>query len=210
MDSTTPFRDRMILTCFACAAVLLAAGPAFCDEQQDGDDDEPATPGVGDTAPDFTLTSIVDVSTTLSELTDQGPVVLLVLRGYPGYQCPICTRQVGDYIRHAEAFAERGAKVVLIYPGPSDELKQRAEEFLGDDTLPDNFTFLLDPDYTFTNLYNLRWDEERETAYPSTFIIDTARTVTYEHISHSHGDRTKAEDIIEKLDEASGNASEEN
>lgn len=54
----------------------------------------------------------------LSELTKTGPVVLVVLRGYPGYQCPICTRQVADLRRNADEFAKLGAKVVLVYPGP--------------------------------------------------------------------------------------------
>ena len=47
------------------------------------------TPGVGDKAPAFSLQSLGGETVKLSALTEQGPVVLLVLRGFPGYQCPI-------------------------------------------------------------------------------------------------------------------------
>ena len=46
-------------------------------------------PKVGDKAPDFTLRSLDDKTVRLSELTAKGNVVLFVLRGWPGYQCPI-------------------------------------------------------------------------------------------------------------------------
>ena len=41
----------------------------------------------------------------------RGPLVLVVLRGWPGYQCPFCTRQFGDYRLNAQKFAERGTPV---------------------------------------------------------------------------------------------------
>ena len=37
------------------------------------------------------------------------------------------------------------------------------------------------------------------TAYPSTFILDSSGKVLFEKISHSHGDRTTAQEILEKL-----------
>jgi len=40
---------------------------------------------------------------SLANLNHQGPVVLIVLRGYPGYQCPYCTRQVHDFPTSASA-----------------------------------------------------------------------------------------------------------
>jgi len=55
---------------------------------------------------------------------------------------------------------------------------------------------VIDPDYKMTNLYGLRWDAPHETAYPSTFILDTDGNILFEKISHSHGDRTSAEDIL--------------
>ena len=125
-------------------------------------------PKVGDTAADFALKDLKGREVKLSSLADQGPVVLVVLRGWPGYQCPLCTAQVADLVRKADEVKAAGARVLLVYPGPSKELQAHAEEFIGD-KLPTGYTLVVDPDYAFTKLYNLRWDEPRETAYPSTF-----------------------------------------
>ena len=46
---------------------------------------------VGETAPDFSLKNIENKSVELSDLYSKGPVVLVVLRRWLGYQCPICT-----------------------------------------------------------------------------------------------------------------------
>jgi peroxiredoxin len=158
-----------------------------------------ATPRVGDTAPDFELGSLNGEKVKLSELAQQGPVVLVVLRGYPGYQCPICNAQVGELMSKAREFQEARSRVVLVYPGPSEGLKQRADEFVRGKTLPENFQILLDPGYTFTNRYGLRWDAPKETAYPSTFVIDGQRTIRFSKVSPSHGGRATAAEILEAL-----------
>jgi peroxiredoxin len=156
-------------------------------------------PEVGDTAPDFALDSLDGAKVNLSALVQEGPVVLVVLRGYPGYQCPICSAQVGDLMSKAGEFREARARVVLVYPGPSEGLKQRAGEFLHGRTLPEHFQIVLDPGYTFTNSYGLRWDAPKETAYPSAFVIDTMRTIRFARISRSHGGRAKASEILDAL-----------
>ncbi|MEM1355660.1 MAG: redoxin domain-containing protein [Planctomycetota bacterium] len=183
------------LTCFSF--LLFTA----CTATGEPDPDNPPR-AVGESAPDFELESLRGGEVTLSELAADGPVVLLVLRGYPGYQCPICNRQMGDYFSEHERFAELGARVVLVYPGPSDHLKDKAEEFVGGDTLPDNFDLLIDPDYTFTNAYNLRWNQGSETAYPSTFVIapGEGREITFAKVSYSYGNRTNAADILAEVE----------
>lgn len=154
------------------------------------------TPAVGDTAPDFTLTSVTGKKVQLEALTKKSPVVLVVLRGYPGYQCPMCNMQVRDFIKKSAAFAQAGAQVVLVYPGAAENVEQRANEFLADKKLPDNFELLLDPDYTFTNQYGLRWDAPKETAYPATFLIDQKGKIFFAKVSKSHGGRTNAGEIL--------------
>jgi peroxiredoxin len=158
-----------------------------------------ATPRVGDMAPDFELNSLHGEKVKLSELSQRGPVVLVVLRGYPGYQCPICSAQVGELMSKAREFQEARSRVVLVYPGPSEGLKQRADEFVRGKTLPENFQILLDPGYTFTNRYGLRWDAPKETAYPSAFVIDGQRTIRFSKVSPSHGGRASAAEILEAL-----------
>lgn len=155
-----------------------------------------AQPGPGDKAPDFSLSSLRGSTVTLSEVTAKGAAVLLVLRGFPGYQCPICNRQVQDFLTNADAFVAAGARVVMVYPGPAGDLDARAAEFTAGKEMPEHIEFLLDPGYKFTNLYGLRWDEPRETAYPSTFVIDRRGVVRFARISKTHGGRTSAAEVI--------------
>ena len=63
--------------------------------------------------------------------------------------------------------------------------------------LPKPLLLVIDPAYKFTNLYGLRWNAEAETAYPSTFVLDPKRKVMFRKVSKSHGDRAKAEEVLE-------------
>lgn len=159
-----------------------------------------ARPQVGDRAPAFSLRTLDDKVVDLVELTAKQPVVLIVLRGWPGYQCPICSRQVQEYVTKAGEFSARGARVVMVYPGPAHELKAHAQEFLANKEWPSDFLYVLDPDYTFTNAYGIRWNEKKETAYPSTFIIDRAGRVRFVQVSKSHGNRVSAAEVLAQLD----------
>ena len=58
---------------------------------------------------------------------------------------------------------------------------------------------MLDPDYTFTNAYGLRWNAENETACPATFVIDTNRKVVFAKVSKTHGDRAEVADVLDAL-----------
>ena len=162
-----------------------------------GDTNKP--PAVGDDARDFELKELGKDSVKLSKFTADGPVVLVVLRGYPGYQCPYCTRQVADFVAKSDDFKKAGVQVVFIYPGPSDDLDKHAGDFVKSKPIPEPFHLLVDPDYIFTNAYGLRWDAKKETAYPSTFIIDSKSKITFAKISKTHADRTKAAEVIKLL-----------
>ncbi len=157
-------------------------------------------PAVGDKAPDFTLQDLEGKPVALSKLTANAPVVLVVFRGWPGYQCPICTFQVAGLLGQAKQLAARGAKVVFVYPGPADQLGEHAAEFIKGKSLPAGFSYVTDPDYEFTAAYGLRWDAPRETAYPSTFVIDRNGVVQFVQISKTHGGRAKVADVLAALD----------
>jgi thioredoxin-dependent peroxiredoxin len=158
------------------------------------------TPAVGAKAPDFTLSTPTGKTVTMSAEQGGHPLVLVILRGFPGYQCPYCIKQVHDFADHASDFKAANTRVLLVYPGPPADLDQHAKEFLEKQAeLPSNIVLVTDPDYMVTNLYGLRWDAPHETAYPSTFILDKKGTVVFEKISHSHGDRLSAQDALDQL-----------
>ena len=158
------------------------------------------TPSVGDERIDFSLSTVQGNEIQLSELNDENPVVLVVLRGWPGYQCPLCTRQVGGLVEAAAELAKHDAKILMVYPGPSEQLQEHAREFSEEFDFPENFYFALDPDYEMINIYGLRWNAPKETAYPSTFVIDKTGKVVYAKISQTHGDRAVMDEIFEAFD----------
>ena len=180
------FLHRLVIA-FCCVALAVVSAGA-------------QTPAMGSKAPDFTLATPTGASVSLAAETAKGTTVLVVLRGFPGYQCPYCVKQVQDFLAHNSEFAAKKAHVLFVYPGPPAELDQHAKEFLEKQTeLPPNFKLVIDPDYTMTNLYGLRWDAPHETAYPSTFILDRHGKILFEKISRSHGDRTTAGDILGQI-----------
>jgi peroxiredoxin len=157
-------------------------------------------PKLGEKAPPFSLLDLDGRRVTLDGELTHGPVVLVLLRGWPGYQCPFCTRQFADSLGHASAFEARGARVVWVYPGPSDSVQQHAREFLASRALPSAFRITTDPDYVFTNAYGLRWDAPQETAYPATFVIDRGATVRFAQVSVGHDGRALATDVLKVLE----------
>lgn len=158
-----------------------------------------APPEVGEPAPAADLQTLEGEDVTLESLTEGGPAVVVVLRGYPGYQCPICRGQVNGFMKASKKFEDAGAKVVMIYPGDVDDLDAKAKQFLGTTELPEHFRFVLDPDFAFTNAWDLRWDAPRETAYPSAFLLDSEGKVRAAKVSKAHGGRVTAEQALAEL-----------
>ncbi len=201
-------RPHAIVVCYGllfAAFIALLIGSASADEPDKNA--KPIGPKVGEVANDFDLKALDGENVTLSELVKEGPVVLVVLRGYPGYQCPICNSQVGDFVGKAKKFDESDAKLVFVYPGPAAGLEGKAKEFVRGKTLPKNVFLVLDPDFRLTTDYGLRWDAPNETSYPSTFIIDGSRKIRFAKVSTSHGGRAKATEVLDaiaKLKESKG------
>lgn len=153
----------------------------------------------GDQAINFKLKLIDGNNVELNKLNSKSSVVLIVLRGFPEYQCPVCSRQVGQFIAEAEKMEALGAKVLFVYPGPSGILQEKANEFAEDFTFPEHFHFALDPDYSMINKYGLRWDAPKETAYPSAFVLNKKGEVVYSKISSTHGGRASVEEVLAVL-----------
>lgn len=184
--------NRIMFYPVALAGVLLISTPGLVYQHAD----QNSPPKVAQTAPDFQLKTPEGKQVTLTNMRKNGPVVVVVLRGFPGYQCPVCTRQVGSLLKAAKDFNAAEATVVFVYPGAAKELEKKAKEFLKDTELPKPFVLVTDPDYKFTNAYGLRWDAVRETAYPSTFVIGKDGKVTFALVSSGHRGRSKTEDVV--------------
>ncbi len=189
----------VILSAFTSASTVSAQEQRRGRGQAAEGKNPPHPPMVDQDAPEFELKNLNDEPISLKKLTEKGPVVLLVLRGWPGYQCPICNRQVGEFLSKNADFEKAGAQVVMIYPGPADLLAEHAKEFQGAKDFPANFHYVIDPDYKFTEAWGLRWEAARETAYPSTFVVGQDNKIKFGETSTSHGGRTKADTVLTEL-----------
>jgi thioredoxin-dependent peroxiredoxin len=159
----------------------------------------PDIPTEGHKAPDFSLAALGGGTVRLSSEVSRGPVVLVILRGWPGYQCPFCTRQFGEYMARSTELAATGAHVLFIYPGPADGLSDHAAAFTSVKPLPAEYRLLVDPEYTFTSAWGLRWAAPDETAYPSTFVLDRRGIIRFARTSRSHGERVPVAEVLAAL-----------
>ncbi len=196
-------------------ALMIFAGACFVALNSDAQDrpraggrgqapagkEPPHPPEVGDIAPDIELKNEKGETISLKKLNSEHAVVLLVLRGWPGYQCPVCSKQVSEFVAKKSELEKAGAQVLMVYPGPADMLAEHAKEFAtqGKWEFPANFYYVTDPEYKFTNDWGLRWEAERETAYPSTIIIGKDRKIAYAMTSTSHRGRAAVATVLEEL-----------
>ena len=181
-----------------CIFFLYIVSPVYAEKITAG-------PEEGSKIGEIMGTTINGANFKLSKLVAKGSVVLVMLRGFPGHQCPVCSTQVAGYVAKAEEFEkQRNTPVVFIYPGNVNNLEKRAKEFTAPleekVDLPSNLIFLLDQDFKITNQLNLRWDKPDETAYPAAFVIDHDGYIQYAKVSDNHGDRASADEILEFLD----------
>jgi len=165
-----------------------------------GQESQSAQPRIGQRAPDFELPIVgKNKFLNLRDEYQKGPVAVIVLRGYPGYQCPICKNQVNSLINRARSFASEAHRVILVYPGKADQLEKRSEQFLGSRKLPTPFVLVRDEEMQMVENWGLRWQARTETAYPATFVIDQNGRVTWKKISDSHAGRSSSQEIIKEL-----------
>ena len=154
----------------------------------------------GDKAIDFELPTVgTDDFLTLEDEYEKGPVVVVFLRGYPGYQCPICTRQMAAIINRAKAIGKFAHRLILVYPGEQTELKRHSEQFLGSRKLPEPLVMVRDPGMKTITKWGIRWDARRETAYPATYVINQNGRVAWSKVSTSHSGRSTVEEILAAL-----------
>lgn len=122
-------------------------------------------PAVGEKAVNFDLPIVgEDDYIELKNEYANGPVVVVVLRGYPGYQCPLCSQQVGSLINRAQALAKETHRVIMVYPGQPTELERHAEQFIGSRAVRNPLVLVRDPAMQMVESWGLRWDAPRESA----------------------------------------------
>ncbi len=159
-----------------------------------------AQPEVGQRAIDFELPIVNGEGyVSLSDTYKAGPTVLIFLRGYPVYQCPIDSTQVNSLVNRAKVLSQSAHRVVLVYPGAAKGLERHAEQFLASRKMPEPLVIVRDDDMNVVNQWGVRWDDHGETAYPATFVLDQYGRIAWKKVSRSHAERSSIEEILKEL-----------
>ncbi|HET7387815.1 MAG TPA: thioredoxin-dependent thiol peroxidase [Nocardioidaceae bacterium] len=122
---------------------------------------------VGDTAPDFTLTSDTGEQVTLSDLRGRKVIVYF----YPAAMTPGCTTQACDFSESLSSLETAGYAVLGISPDQPDKLAK----FRDRDAL--TITLLSDPDRQALDAYGAfgektMYGKTVEGVIRSTFVVD--------------------------------------
>src|SRR3954451_23280894 len=133
----------------------------------------PATPQVGELAPDFTLpgTAPGDADREYTLSAERGHPVVLAF--YPGDETPVCTRQLCSY-QHELAVLEGLHATLWGISSQGIGSHKRFQEHRGL-----TFPLLADPDNTAFSTYGLGLGLARRRAL---FIVDAEGCIAYVHV----------------------------
>ncbi len=130
------------------------------------------------------------------------PVVLVFMRGFPGFICPYCTTYTAQIATRYDEIKAAGAEVLVVYPTEEKDTDKVAEfvkacnEILteeGEEGLA--FPVLLDPGLKVVQQYNIQGDLSR----PSTFVLDAEGVIRYVYVGKDSADRPSVERILEEV-----------
>lgn len=167
----------------------------------------------GDKAPNFVLSNQLGEKLSLSNLLQNGPVVLTWYRG--GW-CPFCNMQLQYLQRSLPAFQELGASLIALTPEkPDGSLSVKEKNELEFEVLSDHnnevarfygIVFKLNDEVSdlYKNTFGLDLEAYNETdsdelPVPATYVIDKSGEVKYAYLNADYTQRAEPLEIIEVL-----------
>ena len=168
---------------------------------------------VGVQAPDFEAATYDGGQVKLSEITKDGPAVLIFYRG--GW-CPYCNRQLQELQSRLEEFQSTGATIVAI----SVDRQEKAAESVEGGGL--GFTVVSDPEAGLLELYNIVYhvpdelvkkykeeykiDLERDSgethhiiAVPAAFVVNRSGKIVFAYVNEDYKVRVSTDALLEAL-----------
>lgn len=122
-------------------------------------------------------------------------IVLVVLRGYTGYICPYCSAQTSSLIANKAEFEKRDTVVLLLFPGPKDQLDQLRKKVRLEKDAAFPYPILLDENFKAVESLGIRGDH----AKPSTYLLDKKGDIRYSYIGKSKSDRPSVKVLLDQL-----------
>lgn len=151
---------------------------------------------LGRSLPPLKLLGASGESHFVDTLRDGRPLVLVILRGFPGYVCPYCTAQTASLFNALPDFEQSGARVALVYPGAADTVPaflRAVREYERNDAIPIPVFF----DINLTTVQAL--GIQGKVAQPTTVILDRSGVVRYAYVGKGPGDRPPVGVLLAEL-----------
>lgn len=147
---------------------------------------------VGDTAPDFELSGVLEGDEAVYRLSDfSGQPIVLVF--YPADNSPVCTKQLVSYTDDIGRFGDAGAQVLALSPQPLDSHRAFAEKH---DLA---FPLLSDSDKAVGQTYGVLGPIGFYRR--SVFVIDAEGVVTYAHRAVAGITFRPTDELVRALDQ---------
>lgn len=133
----------------------------------------------------------------LKDFAGRNNVVLVIMRGYAGSVCITCSSQLVALSNQAKAFADRDAKVFVVYPGQSDTVPAFIESVRSLKAgFEPPFKLLLDADLAAVKSFMI----EGSLAKPTTLVLDKRGVVRWAYVGAQPADRPGVPAILAQLD----------
>jgi len=154
-----------------------------------------SAPGVGDTAPEFSLTADSGDEVSLSGLRAGGSVVVVFVRSADW--CPFCRDQLRNLEKNRAAIEAAGGHLVAL-SYDNVEVQAAAAKKLGL-----NFPLLADPESHTIKAFGILNKEAKGDyeglPHPAIFVVDTDGIIRAKLMEEGYRDRPSAELILAAL-----------
>lgn len=165
----------------------------------------------GDTAPDFSISTISGLTTTLSRLIEESPVVLSFFRG--GW-CPTCNLEINALEEEVDAFEIKNIKLIGVTPDTIEEANTLKNE------RKISFDLISDPTNSIATLFDIvvplkdalptihhrivsrkigKPIEECYVPIPATYIIDRTGRIILAHVDFDYTKRIRSSELVEMI-----------
>lgn len=134
---------------------------------------------IGSIAPEFTAIDSNGIKINLSDLIQNGPIVLVFLRGFIW---PFARKHLGQMKQDIKQFTDRMAQIVVIAPHETEKVKAYWKK----ENIP--FIGIPDPDGKIGKLYGQEWNLIKLGRMPALFIIDQKDTIVFSHYANYMAD----------------------
>ncbi len=155
---------------------------------------------IGQPLPEFVVESVDGCETASNDLRQQPRVILF----YRGNWCPLCMAQISEIAADYQALEQRGYRVTLISPQPSDNTEELAQRF------DVSFDFYVDAGGAAADILGIKHvggtpagialGYDGDTVLPTVIITDSSGVVRWLDLTDNYRIRPEPATFLEVID----------